>query len=76
MPYSLPGILNMCASGKIIEVKSRILLFYKYDSIAIDCVKLFKIPKNLHVQNNKNSVINKDGRTLGFRFLQVKYKKK
>lgn len=71
----MPGILNICASGKLIEVKSRILLFYKYDSVTIDCVKLFKISKSFIINKNlKNSAINENKQTLGFRFLHVKKK--
>ncbi|KAI1717620.1 scavenger receptor cysteine-rich domain-containing protein [Ditylenchus destructor] len=56
LPYQLPGLLDMCASGKTVHIKARILMYYKYDSYAVDCVKVFR------------SVT---GRNLGFRFLQV-----
>uniref|UniRef100_A0A915E831 C-type lectin domain-containing protein n=1 Tax=Ditylenchus dipsaci TaxID=166011 RepID=A0A915E831_9BILA len=56
LPYKVPGILDICASGKSVTVEARILLFYKYDSYALDCVKVFK---------------SRTGRPLAFRFLQV-----
>jgi len=56
IPYQIPGFLDICSSGKEIKLKTRLILFYKYDSFAVDCVKIFK------------SV---DGRNLGFRFLHV-----
>lgn len=47
----------MCATGKAINVQTRVLVFYKYDSLSVDCVKIFHS-------------VHKD-RNLGFRFLQV-----
>nr|CAD2174347.1 unnamed protein product [Meloidogyne enterolobii] len=58
IPYQIPGFLDICSSGKEIKIKTRLILFYKYDSFAVDCVKIFK------------SV---DGRNLGFRFLQANF---
>uniref|UniRef100_A0A8R1DMH6 SRCR domain-containing protein n=1 Tax=Caenorhabditis japonica TaxID=281687 RepID=A0A8R1DMH6_CAEJA len=41
IPYYSQGMMDMCASVKRFEVKNRIMLYYKYDSIPADCVKLF-----------------------------------
>ena len=57
IPYQIPGFLDICAAGKEIKVKTRLILFYKYDSFAVDCVKIFH---------------SADGRNIGFRFLQVR----
>lgn len=40
IPYQAPGLLDMCSSGKAVSVHGRMLLFYKYDSLAVDCVKV------------------------------------
>uniref|UniRef100_A0A0M3IXD4 CUB domain-containing protein n=1 Tax=Ascaris lumbricoides TaxID=6252 RepID=A0A0M3IXD4_ASCLU len=48
-------MLNMCSPQKQFSVKSRILLYHKYDSYPVDCVKSFIAP----------------GRNLAFRFLLV-----
>uniref|UniRef100_A0A0N4ZT88 SRCR domain-containing protein n=1 Tax=Parastrongyloides trichosuri TaxID=131310 RepID=A0A0N4ZT88_PARTI len=41
IPYYSPGLLDICSTGKIVNVYNRILLFYKYDSKNVDCVKIF-----------------------------------
>ncbi|CEF63163.1 SRCR domain and Parallel beta-helix repeat and Pectin lyase fold/virulence factor domain and Pectin lyase fold domain and C-type lectin-like domain and C-type lectin fold domain and SRCR-like domain-containing protein [Strongyloides ratti] len=41
IPYYSPGLLDICSTGKIINVQNRIILFYKYDSINVDCIKVF-----------------------------------
>uniref|UniRef100_A0AC35U2L2 Beta_helix domain-containing protein n=1 Tax=Rhabditophanes sp. KR3021 TaxID=114890 RepID=A0AC35U2L2_9BILA len=41
IPYLAPGLLEMCSAGKILNVYNRILLYYKYDSYPVDCVKVF-----------------------------------
>lgn len=56
IPYQMPGILDICSSGKEIPVHGRVLFFFKYDSFAVDCIKVFR---SVHGQN------------LAFRFLQV-----
>ncbi|KAL7075558.1 hypothetical protein ACQ4LE_005183, partial [Meloidogyne hapla] len=58
IPYQIPGFLDICSAGKEIKIKTRLIIFYKYDSFAVDCVKIFK------------SV---DGRNIGFRFLQANF---
>uniref|UniRef100_A0A914EF37 SRCR domain-containing protein n=1 Tax=Acrobeloides nanus TaxID=290746 RepID=A0A914EF37_9BILA len=55
IPYFVTGLLDICSAGKKIEVKNRIIVYYKYDSFPVDCVKIFTSPT----------------RNLGFRFLQV-----
>lgn len=47
LPYQLSGILDICSTGKSIHVKTRVLVYYKYDSLAVDCVKVFSSLKNL-----------------------------
>lgn len=56
IPYEAPGLLNICSARKLVDLQSRIVLFYKYDSATVDCVKVF------HSTNSRN---------LGFRLLQV-----
>ncbi|KAI6213056.1 hypothetical protein M3Y94_00104200 [Aphelenchoides besseyi] len=58
IPYNVVGMLDICAAGKNIRISNRILLYYKYDSKAVDCIKVFK------------SI---NGKPLGFRFLQVNF---
>ncbi|CAB3397311.1 unnamed protein product [Caenorhabditis bovis] len=41
IPYYTQGMLDMCAAVKTIEVQNRLLVYYKYDSIPVDCVKVF-----------------------------------
>lgn len=57
IPYNVRGMLNMCSPQKQFSVKSRILLYHKYDSYPVDCVKSFIAP----------------GRNLAFRFLLVSF---
>jgi hypothetical protein len=56
LPYQVPGLLDVCSAGKLIELDSRILLFYKYDSVTVDCVKQFR---------------SRASRNLGFRLIQA-----
>ncbi|CAD5229908.1 unnamed protein product [Bursaphelenchus xylophilus] len=56
LPYNVPGMLDVCSGGKEVMVGNRILVYYKYDSKPVDCVKVFK---------------SKTAKNLGFRFLQV-----
>lgn len=56
IPYSVAGLLDICASGKMVTVSNRLLFYYKYDSRAVDCVKVFK---------------SSNAKSLGFRFIQV-----
>ncbi len=37
LPYQLAGMLDVCSAGKAVRVEGRVLLFYKYDSYAVDC---------------------------------------
>ncbi|VDK89170.1 unnamed protein product [Litomosoides sigmodontis] len=41
IPYNAHGLLDICAAQKQFEIKNRIIMFYKYDSHTVDCVKLF-----------------------------------
>ena len=56
IPYEVPGLLNVCSAGKLVKLESRVILFYKYDSVTVDCVKVF------HSKNSQN---------LGFRLIQA-----
>ncbi|CAD5226291.1 unnamed protein product [Bursaphelenchus okinawaensis] len=56
LPYNVAGMLDVCSGGKEVMVGGRILIYYKYDSRPVDCVKVFK---------------SKTAKGLGFRFLQV-----
>ncbi|KAI6192849.1 hypothetical protein M3Y99_01913900 [Aphelenchoides fujianensis] len=56
LPYNVVGMLDVCAAGKTTRISNRILVYYKYDSRPVDCVKIFK---------------STNGKSLGFRFLQV-----
>uniref|UniRef100_A0A183D330 Recep_L_domain domain-containing protein n=1 Tax=Gongylonema pulchrum TaxID=637853 RepID=A0A183D330_9BILA len=55
IPYDVRGLLNMCAVQKKFTIANRIIMFYKYDSYPVDCVKTFVSP----------------GRNILFRFLLV-----
>lgn len=48
-------MVDMCSSRKSFHITSRIILFYKYDSFPVDCVKHFV----------------EIGRNIAFWFLQV-----
>uniref|UniRef100_A0A915PUQ6 SRCR domain-containing protein n=1 Tax=Setaria digitata TaxID=48799 RepID=A0A915PUQ6_9BILA len=41
IPYNARGLLDICAAQKQFKIINRILLYYKYDSHAVDCVKTF-----------------------------------
>lgn len=41
VPYNLFGFVDMCSVGKDINVESRVLIYFKYDSYPVDCVKFF-----------------------------------
>lgn len=56
IPYNARGLLDICAAQKQFEVINRIIMFYKYDSHTVDCVKIFTSSE----------------RSIGFRFLLVK----
>ncbi|CAJ0557956.1 unnamed protein product, partial [Mesorhabditis spiculigera] len=55
LPYFARGLVDMCASTKKIDIKGRLLLYYKYDAHPVDCVKIFSA----------------GGKHITFRFLQV-----
>ncbi|VDL79133.1 unnamed protein product, partial [Nippostrongylus brasiliensis] len=55
IPYYTQGMVDMCAADKMLQITNRVLIYYKYDSIPVDCVKIFSSP----------------GRKVAFRFLQV-----
>lgn len=60
IPYNARGLLDICAAQKEFEITNRIIMFYKYDSHTVDCVKIFTSSK----------------RNIGFRFLLVKKEEK
>ncbi|VDK79012.1 unnamed protein product, partial [Onchocerca ochengi] len=55
IPYNAHGLLDICAAQKQFEIMNRIIMFYKYDSHAVDCVKIFTSTE----------------RNIGFRFLLI-----
>uniref|UniRef100_A0A183C0J1 SRCR domain-containing protein n=1 Tax=Globodera pallida TaxID=36090 RepID=A0A183C0J1_GLOPA len=63
IPYRIPGMLDICSMGKEVKVAGRVLLYYKYDSYPVDCVKVFS-----------SSLATGDvQRPLGFRLLQANF---
>ncbi|KAK0410181.1 hypothetical protein QR680_004996 [Steinernema hermaphroditum] len=57
LPYEVHGMLNLCSAGKSLVVKGRIVVYYKYDSFSVDCIKIFSA----------------GGRKLSFRFIQINF---
>lgn len=57
MPYRSFGVIDMCSAGKVIDIESRVLVYYKYDFFQRDCVKLIRSAFA--------------DRTIGIRFLQL-----
>uniref|UniRef100_A0A158R482 SRCR domain-containing protein n=1 Tax=Syphacia muris TaxID=451379 RepID=A0A158R482_9BILA len=57
IPYNVRGMLDICSSKKTYMLKERIVVFYKYDSFNVDCVKHFKA----------------NSRSITFRFLLVNF---
>ncbi|KAK6754795.1 hypothetical protein RB195_013653 [Necator americanus] len=55
IPYYSLGMVDICAANKMLQVNNRVLVYYKYDSLPVDCVKIFS----------------SSGRKVAFRFLQV-----
>uniref|UniRef100_A0A7E4VD53 SRCR domain-containing protein n=1 Tax=Panagrellus redivivus TaxID=6233 RepID=A0A7E4VD53_PANRE len=55
IPYHAPGLLDICSAGKTLHIRNRIIVYYKYDSVPVDCIKVFT----------------SSTRKLGFRFLQA-----
>ncbi len=42
IPYNVFGLVRMCTSEKLIYVKNRLLLYYKYDFETVDCIKIIR----------------------------------
>ena len=42
IPYNVFGLVRMCTVQKIIDVKDRILVYYKYRFETIDCLKIIR----------------------------------
>lgn len=57
IPYDARGLLNICAAQKQFTLTNRIIMYYKYDSYPVDCVKTFISPE----------------RNIVFRFLLVSF---
>ncbi|EJD75229.1 hypothetical protein LOAG_17579 [Loa loa] len=55
IPYNARGLLDICAAQKQFDITNRIIMFYKYDSHTVDCVKIFTSSE----------------RNIGFRFLLI-----
>ncbi|VDM98808.1 unnamed protein product, partial [Thelazia callipaeda] len=45
IPYNAPGLLDICAAQKYFKLKNRIIIYYKYDSNSVDCVKIVSSSK-------------------------------
>jgi hypothetical protein len=56
VPYNIFGIVNICDLNKHMRIEGRVLLYYKYDDNAVDCVKIFR-PRDRNKQ-------------IGFRIIQ------
>ncbi|KAK6052455.1 scavenger receptor cysteine-rich domain protein [Cooperia oncophora] len=41
IPYYSQGMVDICAAEKMMQISNRVLVYYKYDSIPVDCVKIF-----------------------------------
>uniref|UniRef100_A0A914HL06 SRCR domain-containing protein n=1 Tax=Globodera rostochiensis TaxID=31243 RepID=A0A914HL06_GLORO len=63
IPYRIPGMLDICSMGKEVKVAGRVLLYYKYDSYPVDCVKVF----------SSRLATGDVQRPLGFRLLQANF---
>ena len=42
VPYNTYGLVRMCTTEKLIYVKDRLLLYYKYRFDTIDCIKIIR----------------------------------
>lgn len=42
MPYNVHGLVRMCTSEKLIYIKDRVLVYFKYNFITVDCIKVFR----------------------------------
>lgn len=58
IPYNTYGFVRMCTTEKLIYVKDRVLLYYKYRFETIDCIKILRSREQ--------------GKQIAVRFLQVK----
>lgn len=41
LPYHLFSVLDMCDTSKEIWVEERMIVYYKYDNIPVNCIKIF-----------------------------------
>ncbi|XP_076338817.1 protein bark beetle-like [Tachypleus tridentatus] len=41
IPYSVFGFVDICDANKRLMVEEKLLLYYKYDNMPVDCVKIF-----------------------------------
>lgn len=42
LPYNVFSFVDICDTNKNLEIDQRIIMYYKYDSRAVDCVKIIK----------------------------------
>ena len=42
IPYNVHGLIRMCTSEKLMYVKDRVLVYYKYDFESVDCIKVIR----------------------------------
>ncbi|KAL3077877.1 hypothetical protein niasHT_039162 [Heterodera trifolii] len=69
IPYHVPGMLDICSMGKQVKVSGRVILYYKYDSYPVDCVKVFSSSWSRSTTTTTGGV----QRPLGFRLLQANF---
>lgn len=42
LPYHVFSLVEMCDTSKVITVEERVLLYFKYDNVPVNCVKIFR----------------------------------
>ena len=50
MPYNTFGVVRMCTSEKLIYVKERVLLYFKYDYENVDCIKVSYVIQSYRIR--------------------------
>ena len=42
IPYNVHGLVRMCSSEKLMYIQDRVLIYYKYDFVRTDCIKILR----------------------------------
>ena len=42
LPYNVYGLVEMCASEKLIQIQDRVLVYFKYNFQTVDCIKVLR----------------------------------